>query len=198
MAAPPTELHKGLKQRHLTMIAIDPAAATDETPDGAATKVLVLANQTVEARPKTAGVRWYEVRRSLQGTYAVAQQGTYAPDDGINRWMGSIAQDKRGNLALGYSVVNGTDIYPGIRFTGRFAGDRPGKMTLQEGTIVNGSGVQTTPLSRWGDYTAMTVDPVDDCTMWYVNEYYTAKSQQGSPAGWLTRIASLKMPGCNS
>ncbi len=71
-------------------------------------------------------------------------------------------------------------------------------MTLHEGIIVNGSGVQTTPLSRWGDYTAMTVDPIDDCTMWYVNEYYTAKSQQSSPAGWLTRIASLKMPGCSS
>ncbi len=158
----------------------------------------LVANQTVEARPHMAGVRWYEVRRNLQGSYAVAQQGTYAPNDGINRWMGSIAQDKLGNLALGYSVVNGTDIYPGIRFTGRFAGDTPGKMTLNEGIIVNGSGVQKTPYSRWGDYTAMTVDPVDDCTMWYVNEYYTRQSQAASDFGWLTRIASLKLPGCNS
>lgn len=156
----------------------------------------LVTNQTVEARKATAGVRWYEVRRNLSGQYAIAQQGTYAPKDGINRWMGSIAQDKRGNMALGYSVVNGTNIYPGIRFTGRFAGDAPGKMTLQEGTIILGSGVQTDTNSRWGDYTSMNVDPVDDCTMWYANEYYTAKSQASSSVGWLTRIASLKMPGC--
>lgn len=160
----------------------------------------LVANQSVEARPQTAGVRWYEVRRNLQGSYSVFQQGTYSPADGINRWMGSIAQDRRGNLALGYSVVNGTDVYPGIRFTGRFAGDRRGRMTLKEGTIVNGTGVQTTTNSRWGDYTAMTVDPIDDCTFWYVNEYYTQASQNANEfgVGWLTRIASLKMPGCNS
>jgi hypothetical protein len=157
----------------------------------------LVANQSVEARPHIAGERWYEVRRNLQGAYSVAQQGTYAPRDGINRWMGSIAQDKLGNLLMGYSVVNGTDIFPGIRFTGRFAGDAPGKMTLHEGIIINGTGVQLTHLSRWGDYSAMTVDPVDDCTMWYVNEYYTAKSQATSPYGWLTRIASLQMPGCS-
>ena len=156
----------------------------------------LVANQAVEARPHIAGERWYEVRRSLQGTYSVAQQGTYAPRDTVNRWMGSIAQDKLGNMLLGYSVVNGTNIYPGIRFTGRFAGDAPGKMTLHEGMIINGSGVQRTNFSRWGDYSAMTVDPVDDCTMWYVNEYYTLKSQRISPFSWLTRIASLKMPGC--
>ncbi len=158
----------------------------------------LVATQTVEARPQTAGMRWYEVRRNTQGRYSVFQQGTYAPADGINRWMGSIAQDRRGNMALGYSVVNGTDIYPGIRFTGRTAGDPRGKMTLKEGTIVLGTGVQRTTNSRWGDYTDMTVDPVDDCTMWYVNEYYTAKSEQSSDVGWITRIASLKIPGCDS
>jgi len=156
----------------------------------------LVTNQTVEARDHIAGVRWYEVRRNAQGAYSVFQQGTYSPNDGINRWMGSIAQDKRGNLALGYSVVNGTDIYPGIRFTGRFAGDPLGKMTLKEGIIISGSGVQTSTNSRWGDYTDMTVDPVDDCTMWYVNEYYTAASKASSSVSWLTRIASLKMPGC--
>jgi len=61
---------------------------------------------------------------------------------------------------------------------------------------INGSGVQTNTNSRWGDYTAMTVDPVDDCTFWYVNEYYTAAGQASSPAGWQTRIASFKLPGC--
>jgi len=70
-------------------------------------------------------------------------------------------------------------------------------MTVAEGTIINGSGVQTTANSRWGDYTSMNVDPVDDCTFWYVNEYYTAAGQASSPAGWQTRIASLRLPGCS-
>ena len=110
--------------------------------------------------------------------------------------MGSVAQDKKGNMALGYSVTNATDVYPGIRYTGRLAGDPLGQMTLGEGVVINGSGVQTTTNSRWGDYTSMNVDPVDDCTFWYVNEYYTAAGQASSPAGWQTRIASFKLPGC--
>jgi hypothetical protein len=155
----------------------------------------LVTNQSVEARPGVAGARWYEIRRTGT-TYSLYQQGTYAPNDGIHRWMGSIAQDKRGDMALGYSVVDGTSVYPGIRYTGRLAGDTLGDMTLGEGTIIDGSGVQTTTNSRWGDYTDMTVDPVDDCTFWYVNEYYTLAGQQSSPAGWQTRIASFKLPGC--
>ena len=69
-------------------------------------------------------------------------------------------------------------------------------MTVAEGTIINGSGVQTTTNSRWGDYTSLNVDPVDDCTFWYVNEYYTAAGQASSPAGWQTRIANFRLPGC--
>src|SRR6266480_2364438 len=155
----------------------------------------LVTNQSVEARPGVAGARWYEIRRT-SGTYALYQQGTYAPNDGIHRWMGSIAQDKNGNMALGYSVVNGTNVYPGIRYTGRLAGDPLGQMTLGEGTIIDGSGVQRTTNSRWGDYTDMTVDPTDDCTFWYVNEYYTLAGQLSSTAGWQTRIASFKLPGC--
>ena len=156
----------------------------------------LVTNQSVEALPGIAGVRWYEIRRT-GGLYSLNQQGTYAPNDGVHRWMGSAAMDKNGNIAVGYSVVNGVDVFPGIRYTGRLAGDPLGQMTLGEGVIVNGSGVQTTFNSRWGDYTALTVDPTDDCTFWYVNEYYTAASQATSPAGWLTRIASFKLPGCN-
>lgn len=156
----------------------------------------LVTNQSVEASPGVAGVRWYEIRRT-NGTYSLYQQGTYAPGDGVHRWMGSVAQDGRGNIALGYSVVNGVDVYPGIRYTGRLSGDPLGQMTLGEGVIVNGSGVQTTTNSRWGDYTSMNVDPVDDCTFWYVNEYYTADGQASSAAGWQTRIASFKLqPGC--
>jgi hypothetical protein len=156
----------------------------------------LVTTQSVEATPGTAGMRWYELRRDGAGTYSLYQQGTYAPGDGIHRWMGSVAQNKKGDLALGYSVVNGTDVYPGIRYTGRLAADPLGQMSLGEGTIINGTGVQRTTNSRWGDYTSMNVDPVDDCTFWYVNEYYTAAGQASSPAGWQTRIASFKLPGC--
>ncbi len=156
----------------------------------------LVTSQSVEATPGVAGVRWYEIDRT-GGTYSVHQQGTYAPGDGVHRWMGSIAMDKNGDMGLGYSVVNGTTVFPGIRYTGRLAGDPLGQMTLGEGTIVNGSGVQRTTNSRWGDYTDMTVDPVDDCTFWYVNEYYTLAGQLSSAAGWQTRIASFKLPGCS-
>jgi hypothetical protein len=167
----------------------------------------LVTNQSVEALPGVAGVRWYEIRRT-GGTYSLYQQGTYAPNDGVHRWMGSIAQDKKGNMAVGYSVSNATDVYPGIRYTGRLAGDPLGQMTLGEGVIMNGSGVQTTTNSRWGDYTSMNVDPNDDCTFWYVNEYYQVSGlplplpppplpPPGTTAPWQTRIASFKLPGCS-
>ena len=155
-------------------------------------------NQAVEAAPGVAGVRWYEIRRDALGNYSVYQQGTFAPEDGVHRWMGSAAMDWQGNIALGYSVVNGLDVYPGIRYTGRLAGDDLGQMTLGEGVIVNGTGVQRTTNSRWGDYTSLNVDPVDDCTFWYVNEYYTAAGQASSTVGWQTHIASFKLPGCEA
>jgi hypothetical protein len=157
----------------------------------------LVTNQSVEAMPGVAGVRWYEIRRDENGAYSLYQQGTYAPGDGVHRWMGSIAQDKNGNMALGYSVVNGVDVYPGIGYTGRLAGDPLGIMTLGEETIIAGDGVQSTTNSRWGDYTDITVDPTDDCTFWYVNEYYTLAGHQSSPAGWQTCIGSFQLPGCH-
>jgi hypothetical protein len=157
----------------------------------------MVTNQSVEALPGLGGTRWYEIRRT-NGTYSVHQQGTFAPNDGIHRWMGSIAMDKKGNAALGYSVVSATDVFPGIRYTGRLAGDPPGQMTLGEGVVINGTASQTHTNSRWGDYTAMTVDPVDDCTFWYVNEYYTVAGAASAPLGngWQTRIASFRLPNC--
>jgi hypothetical protein len=155
----------------------------------------MVTNQSVEASPGMAGVLWYEIRRT-NGVYSVHQQGTFAPDDGVHRWMGSIAMDWQGNMGLGYSVVNGVDVYPGIRYTGRLSGDPLGAMTLGEGVIANGTGVQLTTNSRWGDYTSMNVDPTDDCTFWYVNEYYTLEGQTSSLAGWQTRIGSFRLPGC--
>jgi len=161
----------------------------------------LVTNQSVEAAPGVAGARWYEIRRTgsrppQTGTYSIYQQGTYAPGDGVHRWMGSIAQDKNGNMALGYSVVNEVDVFPGIRYTGRLAGDPLGTMTLGEATIINGSGIQRTTNSRWGDYTSMSIDPSDDCTFWYTDEYYTLAGQNSSTAGWQTRIGKFKLPGC--
>lgn len=153
----------------------------------------MVTNQSVQATPGMAGVRWYEIRRS-NNKYWVAQQGTYASADGVHRWMGSIAMDHQGNMGLGYSVSNGTNVFPGIRFTGRLSGDPLGQMTLGEGVIVNGSGVQLHRASRWGDYTAMNVDPVDDCTFWYVNEYI--QNTAISTAPWQTRIGTFQLPGC--
>jgi hypothetical protein len=163
----------------------------------------LVTNQSVEATPGMAGVRWYEIRRNYTvpskkaWQYTVYQQGTHAPADGVHRWMGSAAMDRQGNIAIGYSVVNGVDVFPGIRAAGRLAGDPLGEMTLPELTIINGSGVQLTANSRWGDYTSLNVDPTDDCTFWYVNEYYTAEGQASSLAGWQTRIASFKLDGCS-
>ena len=155
----------------------------------------MVTNQSVETAPGVAGVRWYEVRRT-NGAYSVYQQGTYSPGDGVQRWMGSAGMDASGNIAIGYSVVNGTTVYPGIRYTGRLKSDPLGTLGLSEGTIVDGTGFQRSTNNRWGDYTSMNIDPVDDCTFWFANEYYTALGQSQSTAGWSTKISSFKLPNC--
>jgi hypothetical protein len=136
------------------------------------------------------GVRWYELR-NLSGTPTVFQQGTYAPDSKY-RWMGSIAMDGSGDIAMGYSVSISTT-FPSIAYTGRVPTDAPGTMEA-ETTIQAGTGSQISGLNRWGDYSAMTVDPVDDCTFWYTNEYLKATGS----FNWSTRIASFKFPGCGT
>jgi len=142
------------------------------------------------------GLRWYELRNtppSTSATPAVYQQGTYAPSDGISRWMGSIAMDKQGNIGLGFSVSS-PSVFPGIRYTGRLAGDPLGQMSQGEGTITNGTGSQTQNLHRWGDYSQITVDPTDGCTFWYTTEY---EKTNGS-FNWDTRIGSFKVnSACN-
>jgi hypothetical protein len=155
----------------------------------------IVTNQSVQARPGIAGVRWYEIRRT-GGQFSLFQQGTFAPDDGVHRWMGSIAMDWQGNMGLGYSVSNATDVFPGIRYTGRLSGDPLGQMTLGEGVIINGTGSQLTANSRWGDYTSMNVDPTDNCTFWYVNEYIQTTTISLAP--WQTRIGSFRLPGCTA
>src|SRR5437667_183029 len=113
------------------------------------------------------GVRWYEIQ-SPNSSPTVHQQGTFSPDS-TSRWMGSIAMDKAGNIALGYSTSSGS-VFPAIRFTGRVPIDPLGTME-GENSIQPGAGSQVVGLSRWGDYSSMSMDPVDDCTFWYTNEY---------------------------
>jgi hypothetical protein len=137
------------------------------------------------------GVRWYELR-SPNATPTVYQQGTYAPD-GSYRWMGSAAMDHNGDIALGYSRSS-SSLFPGIAYTARLAGDPLGQMTQGEGTLVNGGGSQNGGLSRWGDYSSMSIDPSDDCTLWYTNQYLTSTGS----FNWHTRIGSFKLSGCGT
>jgi hypothetical protein len=103
--------------------------------------------------------------------------------------MGSIAMDQSGDIALGYNVSS-KSIFPSIFFTGRVPSDPLGGMEIEQ-SIVNGTGSQTN-LGRWGDYSAMTVDPVDDCTFWYTQEYIKTNGN----ANWNTRIANFKFNSC--
>jgi len=135
----------------------------------------------------TTGYRWYELR-DPNGSPTVFQQGTFAPDSST-RWMGSIAMDQNGNIGLGYTLGSST-IFPSVFFTGRVPSDAAGTMETEQ-VIVNGAGSQTNP-TRWGDYSAMTVDPADDCTFWYTQEY----SKTTGSFAWNTRIANFKFPGC--
>lgn len=153
-------------------------------------EALVL-NHTVDVGGDHAGIRWYEIR-DPGGSMRIEQQGTYAPDS-EHRWMGSIAMDGNGDIALGYSV-SGVALNPAIRYTGRLAGDPPGLMTLGEASVIEGQGANTEARGRWGDYTDMTVDPRDDCTFWYTNEYFPTNSD----GRFQTRIASFTFPSCDA
>ncbi len=148
----------------------------------------LVVNHSVTAGTST-GVRWYEIR-SPGTTPTVFQQGTFAPDSSF-RWMGSAAMDHSGNIAVGYSVSS-TALNPAIRFTGRAPADPLGTLGT-ELNIQTGTGSQLTGLSRWGDYSSISVDPTDDCTFWYTTEYLKANGT----FNWSTRIANFKFAGCS-
>jgi hypothetical protein len=153
----------------------------------------LVVNHTVDIGTNHAAVRWYEVRNPMGNPPTLFQQGTYAPPDALHRWMGSIAQDRQGNMMLGFSTSNGTaPNFPSIRYTGRLVTDPPGLMPQGEATLQQGTGSQTHSASRWGDYSMMGIDPVDDCTFWYTNEYLSTTG----PAPWRTKIGYMKYPGC--
>jgi hypothetical protein len=140
----------------------------------------LVANHTVNAGAGRSGVRWYELRKEAND-WAIYQQGTYAPDDGQYRWMGSIAMNGNGDIALGFSVSSSTT-YPSIFYVGRRANAPLGEMNLSEIQIIPGTGSQS-GMDRWGDYSCLSVDPADDSTFWFTTEYHTS--------GWKTRIASF-------
>ncbi len=178
-----------------------PQSGTSQTVDGLGDKPMfrlayrrfadgheaLVGNRSVSSGG-VAGIRWWEIANATSGTPSFAQQGTYQPDS-TWRWAGSAAMDNLGDLALGFSASSAT-IFPEIRYAGRLAGDTAGTLAQGESTIVSGTGY--TGFNRWGDYTDMTVDPVDDCTFWYTNEYYLASSA----TEWWTRVGTFKFPGC--
>ncbi len=150
-------------------------------------------NHSVTATSGSSGVRWYEIQ-SPTTTPTVAQQGTFSPD-AENRWMGSTAMDSAGDQAIGFSVTgtSPTSLDPTVRIAGRTPSDPAGTMET-EINVVTGGGVQQSTSSRWGDYSAMQVDPVDDCTFWYTQEY---ERTTGS-FNWSTRIVNFKFPNCGA
>jgi hypothetical protein len=181
----------------------------------------LLASHSVDTGPPNprTGVRWYELRNLTAAAPTVFQQSTYAPDT-IHRWMSSLAMDKSGDISAGYSVSSGT-VFPGIRFASRQPNDPPNRLgpenTLQNGTgtqrcllpngttcdckmfddkgpIVDSKGNQKCDtMTRWGDYSTLSIDPTDDCTFWFTSEYL----EETGAFNWRTRISSFRLPGCH-
>ncbi len=143
-----------------------------------------------------AGIRWYEMRRTGDA-FSLFDQGTHnlTPGDGangLNNWMGSLAQDNRGDIALGFSQA-GTNQRADIKIAGRTTNTaNSGILNEGEALMYAANGSQTSTENRWGDYSAMSVDPTDDCTFWYTQEYYATTSS----AGWSTRIGKFRFPQC--
>ena len=157
---------------------------------------LILSHAVVAGQ--TTGIRWYEIQQPAVSP-AIVQQGTYAPGDGNFRWLSSLAMDQSGDIAAGFSVSSAS-IHPSIAYTGRLSTDAPGTMTQGETMVVTGGGSLVGPpqfpvsFNFWGRLSMMAVDPTDDCTFWYTNQYLPA---DGS-SNWHTRIATFKFPNCGT
>jgi len=146
----------------------------------------VVGNFTVSSGG-VAGIRWFELRNVTSGPVTVYQQSTYQPDT-TWRWMGSAAMDGQGNLAIGFSASS-SSIHPQLRYAGRLATDPINTLAQGEAHLYDGAGSQTGSGNRWGDYSSLTIDPVDDATFWYTNEYYSSNTSYN----WRTRIGSFKL-----
>lgn len=152
----------------------------------------MVTNHAVDAGGSRAGIHWMELRKST-GNWLIQNQGVHAPADGLHRWMGSAAMDGSRNLALGYSLSSST-IYPSIAYAGRLVTDPANSLPQAEVTLKTGAGSQTHSSGRWGDYTMMSVDPRDNCTFWYTNQFYASTSS----GGWRTWIGAFKFPTCTT
>jgi hypothetical protein len=157
---------------------------------------VLLLNDTVDPNGAASAIRWYEIR-DPSGTPVVVQQGTYSPDSN-SRWIGSLAMDKLGDIAVGYSV-SGSGLNPSIAITGQTASDPRNGQLRAERSIVHGAGAES-GTDRWGDYSAMSIDPIDNCTFWYTQEYIglgTGLQYIGKVlGGWNTRIVKFRFRGC--
>jgi len=142
----------------------------------------------MNATNQQTGIRWYELRGS--GVPTLFQSNTIKIDTSTFRFMPSIAQDKVGNAAVGYSF-SGATLHPGMRASWW---NLPLSTASTEFALFNGTGDQGNGI-QYGDYASMTVDPVDDCTFWYVNQYFV--TNQTTPLNWHTRISNFKIPSCN-
>lgn len=148
----------------------------------------MVTNHTVNANGAgQAGVRWYELRKYPNQSWTIYQQGTFAPADGVDRWMASVAMNVNGDIGIGYSASS-SSVYPSIRFAGRSATSTLplGQLDVTEQSIYAGTSSQT-GVNRWGDYSMMSVDPVNDLTFWYTTEY------SNGGWNWKTRIASFNI-----
>ena len=136
-------------------------------------------------------IRWYQFNvtgGSFPGT-PVQQQDWTNGNDGLWRWMPSIAVDQNGNAAIGYSISSAA-IFPSIRYAGRLATDPLNDLAQGENIIINGGGAQTSSSSRWGDYTMTKVDASDGISFWHTNEYYPVTSDHS----WFTRVGKFQFP----
>jgi hypothetical protein len=150
----------------------------------------IVATHSVASGSST-GIRWYELRSTNSGaSYSVYQQGTYQPDS-LYRWMSSAAMDKMGNLVVGYSVSS-SGVKPDVRFASRAPADPLGTLGGETAIAPTTRGSQQATLSRWGDYAAMSVDPADDCTMYFTTEYLKSDGK----FNWSTRVGKVKVSGC--
>ena len=149
----------------------------------------LVVNHTIQGGA-LAGVRWYEIRSPRSSPF-VFQQGTVVDPD-TDFWMGSMAMDKAGNIALGFSASS-LSLNPSVFLVGRAPSDPPGTMAGPM-ALVTGGGVQLRSFKRWGDYSSMAIDPTDDCTFWYTQEYYRTTGS----FNWSTRIAAFKFDSCKA
>ncbi len=144
---------------------------------------MMLMTFSIDVGDNIAGTRWVEVRKYPGGQWELYQEGTHSPTEGQSNLQPAVAMDGSGNIGLAYSVVDPDSTYLGLRVTGRLASDSLGTMTYEETLIVEGG--SDNPFQRWGDYTSLSVDPIDEKTFWYTGEYMLGNGN------WATKVAKF-------